>query len=118
MTTSIYDEDAIDALAEIAAAGAPIIFLADDFRGGSIAADVTGSAFQDFPGDPDVYQTLSLIEKNPVTLWVAASGLGITPKPGVKFKWPAATGTKYTVRLATPLAPDGVPILWTIVGSA
>lgn len=113
VVTSIYDTDAADVLAMIAEAGAPITFLADQFRGGVIASDVTGVAVE-IPGDPDTLTALGLVERNPVTLLVPAKGLGITPAPGVAFVW----GTPYTVKLATPLTPDRVPILWTIVGAA
>jgi hypothetical protein len=112
--TSIYDETATDALADIAAAGAPVVFLADTWKGGTVAADVTGSAVE-IPGDPDVYQSLSLIASNPVTLIVAAKDLGISPAFGVTFRW---SGTVYTVKLATPVAPDGEAIIWTVVGVA
>jgi hypothetical protein len=103
--TSIYDETATDALADIAEAGAPVVFLADAWKGGAI----------EIPGDPDVYQALSLITSNPVTLIVAAWDLGVAPSFGVAFRW---AGTVYTVKLATPVAPDGTPIIWTIIGVA
>jgi uroporphyrinogen-III decarboxylase len=112
--TSIYDETSTDALADIAEAGAPVVFLADAWKGGTIAADVTGSMVE-IPGDPDVYQSLGLIESNPVTGIVAAWNLGITPSFGTQFRW---AGTVYTTKLATPVAPDGTPIIWTIVGVA
>lgn len=112
--TSIYDAVATRALATIEKNGADVVFLADAWKGGAIAADVTGSAVE-IPGDPDTYQKLDLIAVNPVTLLVAAKDLAVTPAPGVTFRW---ASTVYTVRLATPVAPDGTPIIWTIVGSA
>lgn len=110
--TSLYDPVATRALATITRKGGPVVFLSDQFTGGSIATDVTGRAVE-IPGDPDVYLALGLIGSNPVTLLVAAKDLTITPKPGVRFTW---VSTTYTVKTATPVAPDGTPILWTLVG--
>ena len=127
MTTKYADELA-DALADITEAGAVVTFpgavpgtagthdpATDTWGGGTAATDATGRGIE-IPGDPDTYRTLSLIQSNPVTLLLAASGVTITPRAGMPFVWPAG-GTPYTVRLATPMGPDGTPILWTLVGS-
>lgn len=109
-----YASEAQDALDMITEFGAPVVFVADAWKGGTIAADVTGQAVE-IEGDPDTLQTLNLIQRNPVTLIVAAQGLGLTVTPGLSFRW---ADKPYTVQLATPLAPDGTPIVWTVVGSS
>jgi hypothetical protein len=119
---SIYAATATRTLATIKKKGAPVVFdgagtpatydpLTDLWSGGS-PAQATGSAVQ-VPGDPDQFRALSLVLVNPVTLLVAASGLAIVPVPGNTFTW---AGTKYTVRHSEPVAPDGVPILHTVIG--
>lgn len=123
---SIYAADAADALADIREAGAAVTFpgaipgtagvydpATDTWSAGTPATDATGYALE-IEGDPDTYRALSLIQSNPVTLLIAASGLGITPRPGVVMTW---AGTAYTIRLSNPTGPDGTPILWTVVGS-
>lgn len=109
-----YDAERVSVLEDIRAAGAAVTFYADTARGGSLASDVTGYAIES-PGDPDVYTALGIIIQNPVTLKVAALGLGVTLSPGVQFSW---GGVRYAIKRATPLAPDGDPIMWTIVGAA
>lgn len=111
MTTK-YATEQQDALEMITESGAAIVFLADAWTGGSIASDTTGQAVE-IPGDPDAYRALGLVASNPVTVLVAAKGLGVTPRPGVSFRWAARV---YTVTTATPLQPDGDPILWTLIG--
>lgn len=113
MTTSMYEPISIRALATITRKGALIVFLADAWTGGSIAAATSGRAIE-IPGDPDEYRALGLVESNPVTVIVAANGLSITPKPGTRFTWVAKT---YTVKTAVPVGPDGQPIIWTLVGA-
>lgn len=113
MTTSIYTPISIRSRALITRKGAPIVFLADAWKGGTINSETTGRAVE-IPGDPDVYLALGLVASNPVTVIVAAKDLGITPAPGIAFRWVATT---YTVKAATPVAPDGVQIIWTLVAS-
>jgi hypothetical protein len=121
--TSQYDAIAERTLAIIARKGAANAFLVvtagvDNPSTGlpptSTTSVVTGSAVE-APGDPDIYLSLDLVRSNPVTLYVAAKGLGVIPTPGMNMTW---AGRPYTVRLATPTGPDGVPILWTLVGSS
>lgn len=114
MTTANYDAEATSALADIAEAGAPVVFLADAWKGGSIATDVTGSAIE-IPGDADKLRELGILVANNVTLLVAAKNLGITIAPLQRFTW---GGTTYTVKFPTPLQPSGTPILWTVIGVA
>lgn len=113
MTTKYATEqqDALDMITEF---GAAIVFLADAWKGGSIASDTTGQAVE-IPGDPDEYRALGLVASNPCTVYVAAKGLGLTPAPGVAFRW---ASREYTVKAATPLQPDGDPIFWTLIGAS
>lgn len=124
--TSIYATDAADALADITENGAAITFpdaipgtagvydpATDTWSAGTPPTDATGYALQ-LEGDADTYRALSLIQSNPVTLMIAASGLTITPRPGMAFTW---ASTAYTIRTADPFGPDGTPIYFTVVGS-
>lgn len=65
-------------------------------------------------GDPDRFNSLSLVLKDPVTLLVAASGLSTVPKPGLPITW---AGLTYTIKDVNPTAPDGVAIVYEITGS-
>lgn len=125
--TSIYATDAADALADITENGAVITFpgaipgtagtydpATDTWGTGTPATDATGYALQ-MAGDPDTYRALSIIQSNPVTLMLAASGLSVTPRPGMAMTW---AGTAYTILLSNPTGPDGTPIFYDIVGSA
>jgi hypothetical protein len=110
--TSIYDQDAVDAAADIAAAGAPISF--SSFPAGETA---TSSAVE-ILGDPDRFLALKLVLVNPVTLLVAAKPLGtFKPQSGKRMLW---DGVTYTVKDAEPIAPVGASaaIVWTVTGSA
>lgn len=111
MATSLYDPISVRTLALITKKGAPIVFLSDAWNGGPISADTTGYAVE-IPGDPDTYFALGLVASNPATVLVAASDLGVTPQPGTAFTW---ASKRYVVKTATPVAPDGVPILWTLI---
>lgn len=118
---SQYDAVAQRSLATIKRKGAKVTFpgggppvydpLSDSWSGGS-ATSVVGSAVQ-VPGDPDKLAALSLVLVNPVTLLVAASGLGIVPTPGGTFTW---AGKTYTIKFSEPVAPSGVAIIYTVVG--
>lgn len=122
--TTIYAPQAASALATITRKGAAVTFpdatgtapvfdqTTETWTAGTLT-DVTGRAVE-IPGDPNTYQALSLVQSNPVTLLLAASGLTITPAPGMSFTW---AGTAYTVRLVSPLAPDGTPVIYTVVGA-
>jgi hypothetical protein len=123
---TLYAQEAADALADLQEAGAAVTFVGaipgtagvydpatDTWSVGTPATDAPGIALQ-MPGDPATYRALSLIELNPITLMVAASGLGITLHPGMPLVW---AGKAYTIRTADPFAPDGTPIYWDVVGS-
>lgn len=117
MTTASvkYNAIAVRALATIKRNGSDVTLLADAWRGGSIATDVTVKAVE-VPGDPDTLEALNLVALNPVTLLIAAYGLSARLAAGVQFRW---GGTVYTTKLATPVVPDGETfILWTVVGTA
>lgn len=119
---SIYDPVSARALVTITAKGATVTFaragsggvydpVTDTWSGGS-DAPASGKAVQ-IPDNPLRFQALGLTTANAITLLIAASGLSITPVPGDVFGW---SGTFYTAKDCEAVAPDGVPILWTVVG--
>jgi hypothetical protein len=119
-TATKYDAVSARALATIARKGAAVAFsvvtigVSDPSTGlppSSTTSVATGSAVE-IPGDPDVYAAFNLVLLNPITLLVAAKNLGVTPAPGMAIAWASKS---YTIKLATPVSPDGVPVLWTIV---
>lgn len=127
MTTSQYNAVAERTRAVIAKKGADVVFvdldegsgaynpLTDTWSGGPTATAVTGAAVE-VPGDPDRFAALGLVLANPVVLLVAATGLEITPAPGMAFTW---GGVTYTIKNVEKVAPDGVTVvLWTLIGSA
>ncbi len=110
MTTK-YAQEQQDALEMIAEAGGPIVFLADAYRGGSIASDVTGvgveiteSALAD-----------GLIQQSEIAILVAAKNLAVVPVAGMAFKW---GGEESTIKRAPRTAPDGEAIMYTVIGDA
>jgi len=105
--TSIYDRTAERAAKTIAKKGATVVF------NPQTATPVTGSALQ-IEDDPATMAALQLTTSNPVTLLVAASGLGIVPAAGMQFDW---AGTRYVAKSVEALAPDGTPILFTVIGA-
>lgn len=91
----------------------------DEFTGGgsgSSEENVTGRAVQ-ITGDPDRFAALGLVLENPVTLAVAAHGLGITPTVGESFVWPE-DGTTYVIKDPQDIGLDGDPILWIVTGDS
>lgn len=121
---TIYAQDAIDALADIRAAGAAVVFpgagtaptydaTTSQWSGGEAGSAVTGYALQ-LEGDPVRLASLNLVLINPVTLLVAAYGLSVTPAPNMSMTW---AGTTYVIRDVQVLAPDGTAITYTVVGS-
>lgn len=83
---------------------------------GTEIAEYTASAVQD-EGDPDRLSAANLVLVNPETLLVAARYRGALiprPVPNMVFTW---AGLAYTIRLVDMLAPDGVPITYTVYGS-
>ncbi len=120
---SQYDAIASRALATITAKGGTITFsrgqtgavydpITDTWSGGS-DSPATGKAVQ-LANNPQKFIALSLTIENAITLLVAASGLSITPIPGDVFGW---SGVFYTAKSVESTAPDGTPILYTIVGA-
>lgn len=121
--SSIYDAVAERALATITAKGATVTFargatgavydpITDTWTGGA-ATPATGKAVQ-VPDNPMRFQALSLTTQDAITLIIAASGLGITPVPGDVFGW---NGLFYTAKDCEAVAPDGTPVIWTVIGS-
>lgn len=122
--TSIYDATSARALATIARKGADVFFpvagtppvfdQATNTWSGSTAADpVKGKAVQT-ENDSEVIATLGLVGKTVVTLLVPAKNLALVPIAGMMLIW---AGVTYTIRDPGPLAPDGIPILYTVVAS-
>lgn len=125
---SIYDAVAERALAQITKKGGVVTFpganvgtpqtydpATDTYSGGTPPSDATGRAVQ-IEGDPDRFKTLGLVLVNPVTLMIAAAGLGVTPAPGMLMSW---GGKNYNIKDVDPVMPDGVtPIIYTVIGSA
>lgn len=120
---SQYDAIASRALDTITEKGGTITFsrgqtgavydpLTDSWSGGS-DTPATGKAVQ-LANNPQKFIALSLTIENAITLLVAASGLSITPVPGDVFGW---SGVFYAAKSVESTAPDGVPILYTIVGA-
>lgn len=116
-----YTDDATGALADLTDAGASVTFTqqtpgvydaATDTFTGAATTTVTGSAIE-VPGNPDVYAALELIKLETRTLLFAASIYGNgRPALGMFVTWNGAT---FTVRSVDAVAPDGKPIISTIV---
>lgn len=98
------------------ASGAPGTYnpATDQFTSADPNADATGKAVQ-IEGDPDRWSSLGLTLSNPVTLMIAASGLSVTPEVGMAIEW---AGLAYAIRDVSSVAPDGVPILYTVIADA
>lgn len=105
-----------------AIAGAPAVYdpATDTYSGGTPPTDAFSHAVQ-IEGDPDRFRALSLVLTDPVTLFVAATftdvagvAVAFTPTIGGPMTW---AGVTYTVQDREPVAPDGVPIVWTLTGS-
>lgn len=79
---------------------------------GTGTADASSKAVQ-IQGDPDRFASLSLSMVNAVTLMVAASGLAVVPTAGMAMEF---AGVTYTVKDVDPVAPDGTPIIYTVIG--
>ncbi|HXG70335.1 MAG TPA: hypothetical protein VNJ04_06935 [Gemmatimonadaceae bacterium] len=97
-----------------AATGAAIYDPATDTWSGGTSTDPVGRAVQ-VQSDVDRFKALGLVLNNPVTLLIAASGLAVTPAPGMTFTW---AGKNYVTRDIEETAPDGVAILYKVTGEA
>jgi hypothetical protein len=77
-------------------------------------ADVTDNGFAvELPDQMERYQRLGLSLNDPVTLVVSKLS-ALTPAPGMKMAW---AGRTYTVRPPVDhVAPDGGPIISTVIG--
>lgn len=128
---SVYAQDRRDALTEIRAAGAAVAFEYDvpgayddatgreaapaTLRADGYAVDVTAATREQGKADRIaqlVAGGAALVD--PVELLVAAEGLAFEPRPSHRMTW---AGKVYVVKEAVPLAPDGTPITFTVVGS-
>ena len=115
-----YATEHADALADVRAAGAPVVFTAvartiDPLTGQVTEATSTvpGHALR-VRGRPDVYLALSLVESQAPTLLFVPDSYGGTPPLGSSVTW---AGAEFTVRDVSPLAPDGTAILHRVVVS-
>lgn len=124
-----YATEIAETLADLEEDGGPIVFTAksagrvyDEDTGLWIEGvdAVTSSSALQLEDDPAMFAALGLTLRSPVTLMVAAAPLTYPPKPTyngvpVRFAW---AGDSYAVRSAEPLAPDGTPIYYTVIGDA
>lgn len=113
-----YATEHADALADVRAAGAPVVFTEsqmaiDDETGAATEtiSTVPGHALR-VKGRPDTYRALSLVESQAPTLLFVPDTYGAAPALGSSVIWNGAT---YTVRDVDPLAPDGTAILHRVV---
>lgn len=85
---------------------------------GTMSAPVTttipGVAVRD-TGNPEVYQTLGLVELEPITLVFQASTRGARPPLGSTITW---DGKARIVRSVEPVSPAGTDIMASIVVSS
>ncbi len=119
---SIYAPEAESALLMITEAGGIVSFPgtatsavydgATDTWSGSPSSDATGRAVQ-IDSDPDRFRALGLTLANSVTLLIAALNLSVTPRPGMYITW---AGITYSIKDVEAVAPDGVPIMYTVIG--
>lgn len=117
-----YAVDHADALADVAEAGASVSFSrttgqtvsdSTDVATGGTTVTVAASAIE-LEGDAQTYRDLSLVQRNPVTLFVIPSTYGDDVQPGDAFTWGSVDRT---VKLVRTLSPDGTNIGMTVVGA-
>lgn len=115
-----YATEHADALEAISAAG-DMVVVTDVQKTYTAATDsivdtpsyISGYAVE-VPGDPEQYQGLGLVEQRPRTLvfvgefYVAEQA----PAVGDTIEW---DGADWTIRHATPVRPDGTPIVTRLV---
>ena len=80
------------------------------FTAGS-ASTVAGQAVR-VAGDPKIYEQLGLVEENAPTLLLVPTTFGDSITLGATVTWGS---TVYTIRQASPIAPDGNNIAWRVV---
>jgi hypothetical protein len=94
--------------------GTPIYDPATDTWSGSTSALATGRAVQ-IANDLQQVVALGLVAEKTVTLLAAAKSLTVEPKKGMVLTW--SDGVSYSIDDVQSVAPDGTPILYTIVAS-
>lgn len=123
-----YDAVAQRALAAITRKGGPVTFAvqtsapiydpATDTWSGGTTSSITGRGVQ-IPDNPEQILRLQgqgFTLTDPITLMVAASGLGVVPTSGMTMTW--GNNVAYAIRSVEAINPDGTsPILYTIIGS-
>lgn len=126
---SKYTEEIKSASADIKDAGSPIVFSTKPVKAFDMVTDRpatkqagthTAYAIENQigllqgSGNASAFQAGTLKERQTRRWMVEAKSLaGYRPEPGHFALW---QGKRYTVTKATPLAPDGVPITWTVEG--
>lgn len=115
-----YATEHADALEAISAAG-DMVVVKDVGKTYTAATDssidtssyISGYAVE-VPGDPERYQGLGLVEQRPRTLiFVGEFYLAErVPSVGDTIEW---DGADWTIRAATPIRPDGTPIVTRLV---
>jgi hypothetical protein len=121
---AVYAADQRDALADITAAGASVVFTRttpgtyDPTTGqyGGTVTTATGKAFARRPNGGDIERLktvgVDLINQRGQFLVVAALGMAFQPRPDDRCLW---AGEQYTVRDIAPLNVNGAePILYFV----
>jgi len=115
-----YAAEHAGALADVADAGAAVTFTlsspgtydaATDTWTTPVETTVAGQAMQ-VSGNPEDYRELSLVESEAPTLLFAPTTYGSMPDLGYTVVWASKT---YTVKMLSPLQPDGTTILARLV---
>lgn len=94
--------------------GTPIYDPATDSWSGSTSALATGRAVQ-IANNLQQLVALNLVTEKTITLLAAAKGLTVEPKKGMVLTW--ADGVAYSIEDVQSVAPDGPPIIYTIVAA-
>lgn len=116
-----YAADHASALADIRESGAAVSFsvrnpgVPDPLTGlstGGGTSSVAGHGLQ-LPGNQERYRDLQLVSFMAITLLFAASTYGEKPAIGSTFDF---MGSTWTVKAIDPFAPDGTPVIFTVIG--
>jgi hypothetical protein len=118
--TTVYASDIVNAAADIAAAGTALTFTRNTSTynpatdGSTPSTSTSSSVAIGVKSNWQKFQAMGLSISTPQTLKVAASGMTFDPLPGDTFVW---NGFVYAVVNVETLAPDGTPILYTVIGN-
>lgn len=115
-----YATDHASALADVTAAGAAVTFTdkspgayasTGTWTGPATTTSVAGAAIE-VEGDPKEYEALSLVQRNPATLFFTPTTYGSLPSLDMAVTW---GGVSRLVKRVRPLAPDGTAIAAYVV---